>query len=402
VLTVEDWAEIRRLHRAEGLSIKEIVRQTGVSRNTVRAAVRSDSPPVFHRQPRPSAVDRFEGEIRGLLSEYPRMPVTVIAERIGWERGMTVLKDRVRELRPLFVPPDPCGRTEYLPGELAQWDLWFPPASVPLEDGTVGKPPVLVGVSGYSRVMVAEMIPSREAHDILSAHLGCLSRLGGVPRKGVYDNEAALVSRHGGKPTLTDPFQRFRGTLGMGVVICKPGDPEAKGLVERTNGYLERSFLPGRRFSSPADFNSQLGVWLQKANNRIHDSLRCRPSERLPEDQKAMMAFPPVLPDPALRFTVRLPRDHWVRVGTCDYSVHPKAIGRRVEVRVDPAEVVVSLAGEVVGRHRRSYARHRTITDPEHVRAAQTMRMAVITNLTRPDQVEERDLSVYDRATGVA
>jgi hypothetical protein len=186
------------------------------------------------------------------------------------------------------------------------------------------------------------------------------------------------------------------------VVICKPGDPEAKGLVERTNGYLERSFLPGRRFSSPADFNSQLGVWLQKANNRIHDSLRCRPSERLPEDQKAMMAFPPVLPDPALRFTVRLPRDHWVRVGTCDYSVHPKAIGRRVEVRVDPAEVVVSLAGEVVGRHRRSYARHRTITDPEHVRAAQTMRMAVITNLTRPDQVEERDLSVYDRATGVA
>ena len=64
MLKVEDWAEIRRLYRAEGLSIKEIVRRLGVSRNTVRAAVRSDSPPEFKRQPRPSAVDPYEGEIR--------------------------------------------------------------------------------------------------------------------------------------------------------------------------------------------------------------------------------------------------------------------------------------------------------------------------------------------------
>ncbi len=256
MLKVEDWAEIRRLYRAEGVSIREIVRQLGVSRNTVRAAVRSDSPPEFNRQPRPSAVDPFEAEIRRLLSEHPRMPTTVIAERIGWSRGMTVLKDRVRELRPLFVPPDPCGRTEYQPGELAQWDLWFPPTPVLLEDGSMAKPPVLVGVSGYSRFMVAEMIPSREAHDILAAHLRCLQGLGGVPRKGVYDNEAALVSRHGGKATLTDPFQRFRGTLGMGVVVLRPGDPEAKGLVgQRISGdeFPSRPalLLPGR-FQRPA------------------------------------------------------------------------------------------------------------------------------------------------------
>ena len=405
MLKVEDWAEIRRLHRAEGLSIKEIGRQLGVSRNTVRAALRSDSPPEFKRKPRPSAVDPFEGAIRRLLSEHPRMPATVVAERIGWQRGMTILQDRVRELRPLFLPPDPTGRTEYRPGELAQWDLWFPPTPVPLEDGSFAKPPVLVGVTGYSRVMVGEMIPSREAHDILCAHLHCLHQLGGVPCKGVYDNEASLVSRHGGRATLTDPFQRFRGTLGMGVVICRPGDPEAKGLVERANGYLERSFLPGRRFDSPADFNEQLRSWLLRANNRIHDTLRCRPIDRLAEDQKAMMSFPPVLPDPALRLSVRLPRDHWVRVGTCDYSVHPKAIGRRVEVRVDPAEVVITLAGEVVGRHRRSFAKHRSITDSDHVQAAQLMRVAAATVIelkTDDGLVEERDLSIYDRATGVA
>lgn len=402
MLDVEDWAEIRRLHNAEDLSIKEISRRLGLARNTVRSALRSDAPPVFDRKPRPSAVDAVEPEIRALLSEFPRMPATVIAERIGWDRSITILKDRVRELRPLFLPADPCQRTEYRPGELAQWDLWFPPVKVPLGQAQEASPPVIVGVSGYSRVMVARMIPSREAHDILLGHLACLLELGAVPRKGVYDNEAALVSRHNGRPNLTEAFQRFRGTLGMGVVICKPGDPETKGLVERGNGYLETSFLPGRSFSSPQDFNAQLTMWLRRANNRMHSTLRCRPADRIGEDRAAMMPLPPVLPDPAWRETRRLGRDHWVRVGTCDYSVHPRAIGRRVEVRMDLDEVVVTCAGDEVARHARSWARHRTITDPDHERARIVMRAFAQALAEDDDDVEVRDLSVYDRATGVA
>ena len=402
MLEVEDWAEIRRLHRAEGLSIKEIVRRLGVARNTVRTALRSDGPPVFDRMPRPSALDAHEAAIRLLLEEFPRMPATVIAERIGWDRSMTVLKDRVRELRPLFLPADPCQRTEYRPGELAQWDLWFPPVKIPLGQAQAATLPVIVGVSGYSRTITARMIPSREAHDILLGHLACLLDLGGVPRKGVYDNEAALVSRHNGRPTLTPPFQRFRGTLGMGVIVCKPGDPEAKGLVERANGYLETSFLPGRRFASPQDFNAQLATWLRRANNRTHSTLRCRPSDRIAEDRAAMMALPPVLPDPAWRETKRLGRDHWVRVGTCDYSVHPRAIGRRVEVRMDLEDLVVTCASDEVARHPRSWARHRTITDPAHELARKVMRIVAAAVADNNDDVEVRDLTVYDRATGVA
>ena len=402
MLDVEDWAEIRRLSKAEGLSIKEITGRLGVARNTVRTALRSDSPPVFARKPRPSAVDAVEPAIRQLLTEFPRMPATVIAERIGWDRSLTVLKDRVRDLRPLFLPADPCQRTEYRPGELAQWDLWFPAIKIPLGQAQSAVLPVLVGVSGYSRHIVARMIASKEAHDILLGHLACLVDLGAVPRKGVYDNEAALVSRHNAKATPTEAFQRFRGSLGMGVVICQPGDPEAKGLVERANGYLQTSFLPGRRFCSPADFNAQLALWLRRANNRVHSTLRCRPSERIGEDRAAMMALPPVLPDPAWRETKRLGRDHWVRIGTCDYSVHPRAIGRRVEVRMDLDEVVVTCAGEEVARHPRSWARHRTVTDPAHERARKVMRALAAVAVGSDDDVEVRDLSVYDRATGVA
>ncbi len=399
MLSVEDWAEIRRLSRSEGLSIREIVRVTGVARNTVRAALRRDSPPAYRRESKGSIVDAVEPEIRRLLMATPRMPATVIAERIGWTRSLTVLKDRVRELRPLFVPPDPSGRTEYRPGELAQWDLWFPPVDVPLEASQVARPPVIVGLCGYSRTMVGRMIPSREAHDILSGHLACLQELGAVPRAGVYDNEGALVSRSGGKATLTEPFQRFSGTLGMKVIVLRPRDPEAKGIVERHNGYLETSFLPGRSFSSPADFNGQLHEWLERANRRVHATLRCRPVDRFDEDRAAMMPLPPVLPDVAWRHSLRLGRDHYVRVGTCDYSVHPKVVGRRVEVAATSTEVVVTCAGQVVARHERSWAKHRTVTDPVHDAVRRELLDRRAPALEDPDDVEVRDLGVYDRAT---
>ena len=64
MLSVEDWAEIRRLHRAEGLPIKAIVRLMGVSRNTVRTAVASDAAPKYERRPAGSIVDAVELKIR--------------------------------------------------------------------------------------------------------------------------------------------------------------------------------------------------------------------------------------------------------------------------------------------------------------------------------------------------
>src|SRR5437867_1729328 len=111
VLSVEDWAEIRRLRRSEGLPIKMIARVLGVSRNTVRAALASDGPPQYVRRAVGSAVDAFEPRIRELLAAFPTMPATVIAERVGWTRGKTVFAERVRELRPVYLPPDPAGRT---------------------------------------------------------------------------------------------------------------------------------------------------------------------------------------------------------------------------------------------------------------------------------------------------
>jgi transposase len=132
---VEDWAEIRRLRRVEGLPIKTIAKTLGISRNTVRAAIASDAPPKYQRRPVGSAVDAFEDAIRQQLAAVPTMPATVIAERVGWTRGITVFKERVAELRPAYLPPDPASRTTYVAGEIAQCDLWFPPIQLPVGFG---------------------------------------------------------------------------------------------------------------------------------------------------------------------------------------------------------------------------------------------------------------------------
>jgi hypothetical protein len=209
VLSVEDWAEIRRLRRAEKMSISEIARVLGISRNTVRAALGSDAPPKYERKPVGSIVDAVEPRIRELLRAYPTMPATVIAERIGWTRSIRVLSGRVAELRPVYLPPDPASRTSYEPGEIAQCDLWFPPITLPVGFGQIRRPtqlPVLTMVTGYSRWLSGLLIPTRTAADLFSGWWQLIWQLGSVPRAGrdseararcgpLYDREPALLRR---------------------------------------------------------------------------------------------------------------------------------------------------------------------------------------------------------------
>jgi transposase len=254
VLSVDDWAEIRRLHRAEGLSIRAISRVRGVSRNTVRNALQASGPPRYQRRRGGSLVDVVEPRIRELLLADPRMPATVIAERIGWQRSIRLLSGRVAELRPLFLPPDPSDRTTYLPGEVAQHDFWFPPIELPVGFGqirTARQLPVLTMITGYARHVDGVLIPSRMAEDLFAGWWQLIARLGAVPRTLVWDGEGAVGRYRRGAPALTGHTHAFRGVLGSKVIILKPADPEAKGLLERVHGYLETSFLPGRAFTGP-------------------------------------------------------------------------------------------------------------------------------------------------------
>ena len=342
------------------------------------------------------------------------MPATVIAERVGWTRGITVFKERVAELRPAYLPPDPASRTTYVAGEIAQCDLWFPPIQLPVGFGQVRRPvqlPVLTMVTGYSRWLSGILIPTRRAEDLFTGWWRLIEGLGAVPRTLVWDGEGAIGRNRGGRVELTGDCQGFRGVLGTKVIVLKPAEPEHKGIIERAHDYLERSFLPGRVFTDPGDFNTQMQGWMRQVNTRTRRALGCAPTERIGADRQAMLTLPPVAPVTGWRTSTRLARDHYVRLDSNDYSVHPGVIGRRIEVVADLDRVKVFSDGKTVADHERVWAWHQTLTDPEHLEAAKIMRRTRIgaqMRALRPVRqgtdelaVEQRPLTDYDTALGI-
>ncbi len=133
---MEDF-EIRRLYRAEKMPIKVIAQMLGCSKNTVKAALAADGPPGYSRRSAGSIVDAVKPRIRELLAAYPTMPATVIAERVGWPYSIRTLSGRVAELRPVYLPPDPAGRTSSVAGEIGQQDFWFPDIELPVGCGQI-------------------------------------------------------------------------------------------------------------------------------------------------------------------------------------------------------------------------------------------------------------------------
>ena len=395
---MEDWALIRRL-AAEGEPKARIAERLGISRTTVIKAVNSESPPRYERKVTPTSFTPFEPRVRELLVETPNMPATVLAERVGWPGSIRWFRDNVNRLRPEQQRIDPADRLVWAPGDAAQCDLWFPPRKIPLGDGTAKLLPVLVITPAHSRFAIGRMIPTRKTEDLLLGMWELIEQLGRVPRRLLWDNEPGIGrgKRH------ADGVDAFMGTLATKLVLLPPRDPESKGVVERRNGWFETSFMPGRSFTSAADFNEQFTDWLTLANRRIVRTLGASPVDRLTADLAAMLPLPPIPLHLGWRNRIRLGRDYYVRIDTNDYSVDPRAIGRVVDVTADLHRVRVRLEGRIIADHPRHWARGRVVTDPAHVDAAAGLRRQFQQPRVAAAVSDDlaRDLADYDRAFGI-
>jgi transposase len=188
-----------------------------------------------------------------MLSEDPVVSATVMLQHLrreGYRGGVSILKDLLLELRPLYWPAtDPFQRTTYVPGEICQLDWWDLPSRhrVPVGKGHTRPAFKLVGVLPYSAAHAVVFTHTKTVGDVVGALPGVLHRLTGLPRSLVVDRDSSIVV-----PRTRRVHDEVR--LPARSVLYPPdraASPQAtsKGAAERTNGYLETSFLPLRCFS---------------------------------------------------------------------------------------------------------------------------------------------------------
>ncbi|MBK8294076.1 MAG: IS21 family transposase [Solirubrobacterales bacterium] len=391
------------MSRVDGFSQREISKKTGLHRNTIKRALDSKTPPSYAaRSKSPSKLDPFLEEIEGLLAENPRLSgVRILEEEIraeGFTGGKTILDDLLHELRPRFAPPQRTfQRTTYRPGEIIQFDLMELRSEVPVGWGQTRRGYLLTGELPFSKMLCASLIFSKRFEDIAWGMSRCLTQLGTLPEKVVIDREGAL-HKGGGRPT--DNFAAYLGQLNLGWIILAPRDAEAKGALERSHRFIHGNFEAGRSFANPLDFEDQLDRWLNKANTRKHRSTKEVIKDHFEQEKASIRSLPKALPGTDHRQVIRVPAQPYLRFDSNDYSLDPRLVGRRVELRASQDQVLaVELdTGQVACQHTRIFAKGLTFTDPAHQNLLDGMRAERLGYRPTPKdtEVEIRPLAAYD------
>ena len=294
--------EIRVLAK-HGKGVREIAREVGVSRNTVRRYLRStDVARYRERPPQPGKLLAFEDFIRHrLASALPdRLAATVLLRELrarGYAGGYTLVKDFVAAQQPPAVA-DRVARFETAPGQQMQVD-W---ATIRRGEDRLS---VFVATLGWSRAAYVEFVTDERLETLLSAHEHAFLAFGGVPDEVLYDNMRTVVlqrDRYGpGKHRFQPGLLDFAGHCGFRPKLCRPYRAQTKGKVERFIRYLRGSFwvpLASRMAAEgvvvdAAAANSAAARWLREvANARTHATTGAVPAERLVEERPALRDIP--------------------------------------------------------------------------------------------------------------
>jgi len=406
VYQVQDWAEVHRLFFREGWSKTAIAGKLGMSRNTVSRLLELREPPSYERRASGSRLDPFRGAILKMLDGEPRVAATVILERLrrdGYGGGITILKEYVAAVRPQFVAARSFQRTSYLPGELAHTDWWELPLRVPVGKGAWRPVFGLVTTLPHSGAHATVFTFSKGVADFCPAFSGTLQRLGGVPEAVAVDRDTSIVVPHSRPACLHPEVAALFGVFRVRPVILKPRRPESKGQVERTVGYLERSFLPLRDFTGIEDLQDQHDRWAdQVAFCRHHRRVGAKVGDAWTVERGFLAPLPDPLPDVTRRTEVRVTRDGFCRIGDVDYSLPPGLSGRRVQAQVSATEVVIYSEGAEIARHRRSFVPADVVLDARHARALRLAREAEARLRAADPVIPAVDLARYDRLVGVS
>jgi len=286
--------------RGEG--VREIARQLGCSRNTVRRYLRDDNARRYGpRAPRACKLDPYRTYVLERVEQAcPRwIPATVLLREIterGYTGGISQLKAFLAPLKK--TEPEPVVRFETPPGRQMQADF------------TVvrrGRDPLLalVATLGYSRATFVKFTTAEDAATLCSALREAFDYFGGVPAEVLMDNAKSVVIERdaygAGLHRWNNALLNLADECGFTPRLCRPYRAKTKGKVERFNGYLKGSFLVPLKASLKAvgltldldTANRKVLRWLNEvADRRVHGTTGVEPYLRLTEDRACLQPLP--------------------------------------------------------------------------------------------------------------
>lgn len=363
VNTIRDLAQ-------RGLSIRGIVEETGIARNTVRKylrhATRSDGSPVA-RKKRSSKLDPYKDQIlRWIQADHLFNCETMLMrlKEMGYTGAGSILRDFVKPYRPAKRGRYPVIRYETGPGEQMQID-WG--EFVYEDDGRRGRLYGFTAVLCYSRMRFVFFFKRCDTSSLIRGLMQALEYFGGLPKIVLTDRmKSVLVQVEDGQPQWNTRYADFMAALGMIPRVCRPYTPQTKGKVERSILVVKTSFWPGVTFRDLDDLNEQAIRWCDHRNGKVHRTTGMRPVERVREEPLA------ALPDGYAweRFRCeerKVSWDGYVSYDGVNYGLpsEPPLAGGFVSVSVTAGEISVWKNGRHITSHRVRPTSGSIVTHPD-------------------------------------
>ncbi|KKG14409.1 integrase [Methanosarcina sp. 2.H.T.1A.6] len=406
MLKEEDLFLIRDLS-SQNLSISEIARQTGFDRKTVSKYLHLKTlPEPQKRSGRKSKLDPYKSYILEKLKEGPYTAARLYREikEMGFDGGMTLVKDFVREVRPKKGIPAVL-RYETKPGVQAQVD-WAETGTVEVDE-KVKKLFCFNMILGYSRMRYVEFTLSINTPTLIQCHLNAFEYFGGFTQEILYDNMKQVVIRRALKSSDSEwnsQFEDFFKCFGFIPRLCRPYRPQTKGKIENTVGYVKRDFFLGRQFTSLEGLNAQVHKWLERVNSTVHGTTYQIPLERFKEENlNPLGQVPPY--KVVHKETRKISRDCYISFLGNKYSVPYRFAGRTAELQSFEGKLEVYVDYEKICEHEILPGNCRVSRKKEHFQGLLSEILKenskcrkdsqILLKFSSPE-VEKRSLDVYD------
>jgi len=375
MITVEAWTTIRYL-RAQGKTIRAIARELGLSRNTVRAALREENPPTYTRLPRANPkLAPFLPQIEEMVVGQKFIGSRILRElrALGYRGGPAALYSYLRQFKATHGDSRVSERFETPPAQQGQFD--WSPYTISL-GSEMNKVIVYCLTLAYSRRKFYWPSLDETQFSIFEALEAGLHYFGGSPKQLLIDNARAFVSEADpARFTWNRHFLELCGHYGIEPYACHPGRPQTKGKVERPFFYLEQHFIKGRTWASFDGFAQELFTFAaEELDHLVHSTTGEQPMVRFQGERELLTPLPQ---HPFIGTQEQVRKVSWdclVSFEGSRYSVPWPYAGKQVWLR--PSQglrlAIRNQRGEEIARHTLTGKKGATILIPAHYEGLRT------------------------------